>query len=481
MKHILLTGFTSKVEDDTVYLYYQHNDNGYLYVSYEDVNIYSTLMGILKSASETDYKYIYQYDEYGCLLSLSFSDDTVYLANTYEKETSETEYLTQVAITVSETTTCSVYVNPTGTSLDSEDLYLVELASGESETFDAGYHTLEFSYPVELTGDSFAIVIKSSAEDGESSIGMGVEFNYPEYYEEIYGKELSSGSVVSMYGNVEISKNCYYTSESKFSSNEWENLGELSTSNSSLPDCDSTIKAFTITEYDGETLNLSNTSDSDDTSGDTSDEESSSTLPVNSDFSSSSCVINSLKYYTFSDDTEEYKIINVTVEDVTRYTSDNDDYEYYYYLSSSQSETDIEDWIEITETQTSSSSLTFDIKTTDQSNYSELASAENIYLYIKEVAIKDENSSTLIADPLLLTTDTETDITIELYLDGELYYDSTTNSSTESTSATSTSSESSTSSSDDTTSTSSLPYTRKNKIYHCNINICPCYDWTSKL
>ena len=47
-----------------------HNDDGYLYVSYEDANIYSSLLGIYKSENSTDYENIYQFIK--LLESISF-------------------------------------------------------------------------------------------------------------------------------------------------------------------------------------------------------------------------------------------------------------------------------------------------------------------------------------------------------------------------------------------------------------------------
>lgn len=74
------------------------------------------------------------------------------LDNIFEKGNS-TEYLKQVSLYAAETYTCRVYVNPAGSSFAKEDMQLVELKAGESKTSDAGYHTLEFSKPIALTGN----------------------------------------------------------------------------------------------------------------------------------------------------------------------------------------------------------------------------------------------------------------------------------------------------------------------------------------
>ena len=42
-----------------------HNDDGYLYISYEDANVYNGMMGIIKADDKVSYDNIYQYDFYG--------------------------------------------------------------------------------------------------------------------------------------------------------------------------------------------------------------------------------------------------------------------------------------------------------------------------------------------------------------------------------------------------------------------------------
>ena len=41
-----------------------------------------------------------------------------------------------------------------------EDLQEVKLAEGDSISFEPGYHSIEFANPIELTGDSFAVVYR---------------------------------------------------------------------------------------------------------------------------------------------------------------------------------------------------------------------------------------------------------------------------------------------------------------------------------
>ena len=227
-----------------------HNDDGYLYISYEDANVYNGMMGIIKADDKVSYDNIYQYDFYGEVTSIAGLSNKVYLANVFEKKTNSKEYLTQVAITTPETVTCKVYVNPNGTSKNKSDLQLVQLKEGESETFDAGYHTLEFLNPLEITENNFVVVVEIQGKR-ENTVDVSVEFNYPEYYKRLTGKDYSN----ERYKYVSIEKNkCFLTTQEKMENNVWDDLSQLSSYNPNLPDCDSTIKAFTVSSIEDSSL-----------------------------------------------------------------------------------------------------------------------------------------------------------------------------------------------------------------------------------
>ena len=234
-------------------VYKYHNDDGYMYISYEDVNVYNGMWGIIKADDKVIYDNIYQYDNYGNVASISYTSNKVYIGNVFNKKTSNKEYLTQVAITTAETTTCKVYVNPNGTSKNKNDLQLVELKAGTSETFDAGYHTLEFLKPSEITGDNFVIVVEMQGMR-DNSIYIPLEFNYPEYYKRLTGNDCQN----EYYKYVSVEKNkCFFATQNGMESNDWIDLSQLSSIDSSIPDGDSTVKAFTTTELlDGSLKNI---------------------------------------------------------------------------------------------------------------------------------------------------------------------------------------------------------------------------------
>ena len=157
-------------------------DEGLFYISYDDVNIYKRLTGIQNAQTEVTYENLYQYDEFGGFTKYkSNGASKVYLATEFDKKTTEKEYLTQVSIHAAEKYTCKVYVNPNGTSKSMEDLQQVQLATGETETFEAGYHTIEFLNPVKINSENFVVVIEIEGVQ-EDYVTMMIEFNYGEFY-----------------------------------------------------------------------------------------------------------------------------------------------------------------------------------------------------------------------------------------------------------------------------------------------------------
>lgn len=217
-------------------------DKGFMYVSYEDVNIYKQLAGIVDAQTEITYENIYQYDYYGAAMAVSLSIPKIYLATVFDKETTGKEYLTQVAINAPETYICKVYVNPNGTSKKMSDLQLVQLKSGETETFDAGYHTIEFLEPIKIEGESFVVVLEIQGTQTYTT-SLLMEFNYGEFF----GEDASAGQI---YNNVTVeSGKCFFANEAGVNANIWYDAGNAYTDfNGKLPNFDTTIKAFTTSK-----------------------------------------------------------------------------------------------------------------------------------------------------------------------------------------------------------------------------------------
>ena len=206
-------------------------NDGIMYVSYEDVNIYKYLHGITKASDKLDYENIYQYNEIINEGAVKFDNTPkLYLANIFEKKTEKDEYLNMVSIYApGEYEKCKVYVNSNGDSLKSESLKPVALKAGEFETMQDGYHTLEFANPVKINSDKFVVVVEIE-NDVQKSVMFALETNIP-----------GENNQYDDYVTIESGK-CFISEDA----NEWLDLSKMSQAESRLPDGDSTIKAFTI-------------------------------------------------------------------------------------------------------------------------------------------------------------------------------------------------------------------------------------------
>lgn len=249
-------GYTIEGTGEDAIATLQMGIDGFMYVSYEDHNIYSQLCGIQDAQSEVTYDNIYQYDQYGGAMPYTLGTSKIYLATMFEKKSDNVEYLDKVAIMTAETYTCKVYVNPNGTSKSMNDLQQVQLKTGETETFGAGYHTIEFAEPIELTGENFVVVLEVQGSKSDN-ITIMMEFN-PEEYAERYineGKPDSSAiqefaENLSMYNNVSIeSGKCFIATEESINEQLWCDTSTIYDINKgNWPDFDTTIKAFTTSE-----------------------------------------------------------------------------------------------------------------------------------------------------------------------------------------------------------------------------------------
>jgi C1A family cysteine protease len=139
-------------------------DEGYIWISYEDVWIESVLYGIT-SSSEIDYDNLYQNDWYGANvpITLTSSGKNVkegYYASIYDRDSSKTgELLTEVSVNTNQTAKFEIYVNPNGKDLNKENLIKV----ATTDKLKSGYNTIKIT-PTTLTGEQFAVVVKQISD-----------------------------------------------------------------------------------------------------------------------------------------------------------------------------------------------------------------------------------------------------------------------------------------------------------------------------
>ncbi len=138
-------------------------DNGYLWISYEDVWIESELYGITDSA-KIEYEEMYQNDWYGANIPITLTSDNsnvkqVYYASVYDREQKDSiELLTEISVVTNQAAKFEVFVNPNSEDLSNGNLTKV----ATTEKLNAGYNTIPIS-PTVLNGDKFAVLVKQTS------------------------------------------------------------------------------------------------------------------------------------------------------------------------------------------------------------------------------------------------------------------------------------------------------------------------------
>lgn len=203
-------------------------DNGYLYVSYDDVLIESCLIGA-KETTNVDYTNIYQHDPYGCNYSLTPAANgkalkSFYAGNVFERNQDGNEYVQEIGIASMENMQAEVYINTKTGSL------LISEASKVTSTpiqLEPGYQTIKLSKPMKIEKNQFSVIVKYTSSTAASA---GVEMNY------------KSNGAGSNFWDVATS----HSGESMLSADgtNWQDLNTI------LQDSNFTIKALTINDID---------------------------------------------------------------------------------------------------------------------------------------------------------------------------------------------------------------------------------------
>lgn len=225
----MITQLLEKAEGITVdetkrKIYELHNDDGYLYVSYEDVNIYSQMMGITKSSDEVVYDNIYQYNLTGANGYLTANTKKAYIANVFERKDEANEYITKIGINIINTSKCRVYINPKNDSKNIRDISLIQLQEGESKILEAGYHVLSLNEPIKIEGEKFVVCVEIESNDAMVSLESNENIKIQE-------------------------EKCFVAYvDNELSDNNWNDMSK------EIIRCNSTIKAFTVSSVEDDSL-----------------------------------------------------------------------------------------------------------------------------------------------------------------------------------------------------------------------------------
>lgn len=180
-------------------------DEGFFYVSYDDVNICQKSVAYTKVGEEDNYDKIYQSDLLGWVGQMGFRKEEAYIANVYTAGTAE-ELAAVSFYATDKDTEFDVYVvsDFNGT----EDFANKEFKVSGSMKY-AGYYTVDLPEPVKLTDNKkFAVIVRIKTPNAVRPIA--IEYNADERTENF---DISDGEgYISLYGEMwhsaEKTENC---------------------------------------------------------------------------------------------------------------------------------------------------------------------------------------------------------------------------------------------------------------------------------
>ena len=225
------------------------SQSSYMYISYETPSIYLNNMGVTRAELGKNYDNLYQYDEFGPTKRINITNTSVYMANVFKRDSSKNEKLTRVSIYSPKMQEYQIYVNPNNSNKTSKDIKQVSV-NGNKKTviLDSGFHTLELDEPLELTGDSFVVVVKASNNNNDSQISVETKCSSEEDPE-------------GLLSNVEVGAGqSFFSIDDNLKENNWTDMLNLKLSDGTAIPSNANIKAYTK-EYTKENENNNNTAE----------------------------------------------------------------------------------------------------------------------------------------------------------------------------------------------------------------------------
>lgn len=447
-------------------------DYGFMYVSYDDVNICKENWGIenIKYGNNDDQVFTYceSYPKFIDIVSTG-KDTNFYIKNIFENNKAN-QSITSVGIHLSQTQTIKVYINPNGDS--SNDAIPVELSSGMSKTLEPGSHRIDLKEPLKIGTGKFCVVFEIDSGDPRTI--------------EIPTEQVSTGD----YSTSKIEENkTFFGHGSSLSSATWKDLAKMyDATNEMVNNGNSSIIAYTkddssiveptptetgitivnlptkTTYYEGENFDSSgmvvvlNLSD-----GTKKKLESNDYKIVDGNNLKLNTTTVTIKYNDFTaninikvnkkaadsqnnvedtnttkEDTNTSKEDNVKKNDFSNakgkftdikyntssesngldfqyvikvsdiYINKNENNEFYFYISQNNNESNIENWKIINNPTITDNSITFTVSQDDYSALKQMDNANSLFLYLKS----ESNSGVSISSDIALTMDDNVKIKI---------------------------------------------------------------------
>ena len=388
-----------------------------------------------------DYDKIYQYDELGANNAITYSGDSTYLANVFKRDTSnKKEVLNEIGInTLTSMEKCTVYINPRSDSKNITDLQKVELKEGDYENLVPGYNTIELKEPIELTGNSFVVVVRSEktgtkvniplisknenywskfeAKEGVSFIATEDDIQSNQWLDTTKIENVTPGNItikaLTSYIEEEPEEVKLVNIEIKTKPNKLEYIKDEE-------DIDLTGGVLKLTYSDKTTKEILMNNKDVQISGYDKTKEGTQTITVTyqgfkqtftvkviekqvkketkiSDYEKSKANIVQSASYTYTDKNKKnYTVMTIKVSGI-KFGDTDSKREFFYYISGEKGKKDITDssWTKIenmTKEKDGTYTATIKLDSRSMNNVLELSKSENIIVYIREKSTLEESS-----------------------------------------------------------------------------------------
>lgn len=212
------------IEDGSIYV--TIGEDGYQYVSYDDIRICDTLSGFFNVSNEVE-DYVYGYDDLGVYKTLQSSEvNEGYFVSIFEKKSDQNEKLVEI----------NTYFNAVGqeyeiyfANAETRDINAATLVAKGTSKF-VGYDTIKIEDSI-ISNDKYSVIIKLTDKNG---LSFGIS---------------SGGSVSEKIGDMQ------YHSGVQFLSFDGKNFADVTQETSLGHQFHLIMKAYTneVTQDDGET------------------------------------------------------------------------------------------------------------------------------------------------------------------------------------------------------------------------------------
>ena len=189
----------------------EFGNDGVFYISYDDLFVENDVLYV-KNTADVDYDNVYRLNsgeknDFFKFYTLDYDNRTnqLYTANVFKRDITKREELTKIYIPNSiyfeeQDVDFEVYINTKDSSIQFEDLTKVDC---DVTNLNLGEEYINLTTPIELTGESFAVVIKYKINGRKDSVKLSIDGNFLEYGENYseYFSSLPGQSYISSDGS----------------------------------------------------------------------------------------------------------------------------------------------------------------------------------------------------------------------------------------------------------------------------------------